>query len=154
MLEEDMKPEIVGLVQNVRYGVYESAIARDMIIACEAIGIPISPEQAATLAKHSLVGRVDAYNNGIPLSDAERAIAIRLTTIWLRSRIEEEGSKFTQEHYRDCERMVNFGERGLHIGHRIGDATGCAKMVSVLLITLTGMTLGIVFFLRALLFTN
>lgn len=139
---EQITPEQVSLVKNIPLG-GEATIATNIQTACIALDIQITPEQARTLAKHTLVGRVDAYDGGIPLTDAERAIALRLATIKLRAYVEEDGSIFTSEHLRDCERSVRFGERGLHIGHRIGDATGCASCFSILLIALTGMTFAV-----------
>ncbi len=106
----------------------EAGIARNIRRACEAMDITITPHQSLTLAKHMRVS-ADHYRNGVPLSDHERAIALRLTRLYLQGFCRKKGEPFTQEHEKDCERMVRFGERGLTIGHRIGEASGCFKVL-------------------------
>ncbi len=136
---EQVTPEQLSLVKNTHRGGSEARIAENIEAACIALGIQIAPEQARTLAKHTLVGHVDAYNSGIPLTDTERTIALRLETIKLRAYVEEDGSVFTSEHLADCERSVRFGERGLHIGHKIGDVVGCGSMFAILFVSLAGV---------------
>jgi hypothetical protein len=114
---------------------FEAGIARNFRRACDALDIPISPHQSLTLAKHLRVGG-EAYRTGIPLSDHERYIALHLYRIALRAYCEEQGEVFSDAEVRACEQMVDFGERGLHIGHKIGEASGCFQVIVLAVLSL------------------
>jgi hypothetical protein len=119
----------------------EAAIAQNIRKACVALGLSVTPHQSLRLAKHMRVG-ADHYRDGIPLSDTERRIALRFKTIYVRWYCEQNGKTFTQEHARDCERSVQFGERGLTIGHKIGEASGCFQtLLALTCVTFSGVTL-------------
>ena len=107
---------------------FEAGIARNIRRACEALNIPVTPHQSLTLAKHRRVG-ADHYRNGVPLSAPERSIALKLEEIYWRAFCQKKGVALTDEMARDYERRVRFGERGLHIGHKIGEASGCFQLV-------------------------
>ncbi|MEO2033578.1 MAG: hypothetical protein ABGZ35_15980 [Planctomycetaceae bacterium] len=124
----------------------EAGIAQNILYACEVLRLPVTPHQSLTLAKHMRVG-ADHYRDGIPLSDGERRIALRLRTVHIRWHVEQQGEIFTDEHARDSERMVRFGEHGLTIGHKIGEASGCFQVLLFVifatssLITATGISI-------------
>ena len=113
---------------------HEAGVARNYRIACEALGITITSRQAMTLAKHLRVG--DNYKNGIPLSEHERYIAQSLLRIQMQEYCRASGVAFSNVHEQDVIRMVNFGERGLHIGHKIGEATGCFQSLLICIVPL------------------
>lgn len=109
---------------------FEVLIARNIRHACEALNIAISPHQALTLATHTLVGQKNYRNGvGVPLSDRERDIALRLVTIRIRGICRKNGHTFDEALERECETIVRFGERGLTVGHKIGEATGCFQVL-------------------------
>lgn len=95
---------------------------RNVLIACDALNMPVSPSQALTLAKHRNVSNY--YTNGIPLSEYERKIAITLTTIDLEPHCKIEGAEFDDAHMEDVKHMVRFGENGITVLHKIGAASG------------------------------
>ena len=115
---------------------FELGIAHNIRLACEALGMLVSPHESLTLAKNMIVG-ADRYRNGVPLSDRERAIALRLTRIHLQECCRKNGELFTEAVEKDCERMVQFRERGLTVGHKIGEASGCFRIFITILLFLT-----------------
>ena len=116
----------------------ELGIARNIRRACDALGIPISPHQSLTLAKHMRVS-ANQYRNGVPLSDHERSIALRLFRIEFQTYCRKKGVPFTSVEERDCERMVQFRERGLTIGHKIGEASGCFHVLLIIVFSATSL---------------
>jgi hypothetical protein len=112
---------IIGIAHNIRR-------------ACDALELPISPHQSLTLAKNMIVGG-DHYRNGVPLSDHERDIALRLTRIHLQESCRKNGKTFTEKHEKDCRRWVQFRERGLTIGHKMGEASGCFRVFLILVLS-------------------
>lgn len=97
------------------------SIARNIRIACEIMKSPVSAHQSLTLAKHSLVNASAERPSGVPLSDTERRLAIRLREIWLEAECKKMNEPFTEEIRKDAARMVAFGERGRTTFHAVGD---------------------------------
>ncbi len=112
----------------------EVTIAWKIRRVCSAFDIPITPHQSLTLAKHLQVGE-KFYRNGVPLSDQERAIAVQIRKLHFEAECQKRGVPFTEEIEKDAERWVKFGEHGLTVGHKIGEATGCFQ--ALLLVALS-----------------
>jgi hypothetical protein len=108
--------------------------AQNVRAICDLRQIAVSEEQARRIAKNTLVGH-EYYSKGVPLTAEERAIAEEVRFESLVAFVKRHGGNLTEELLnalrRDARRLVEFGENGLTILHKIGDASGCFSSLFV-----------------------
>ena len=95
------------------------------------LGMPITEQQACSIAKNSLVPEVRAEPT--PLTAEERAIAAELYFHAVKAAVARHQGSITDKKARaEAERMVTVGERGLTNVQRIARAVGCLVVVGAL----------------------
>jgi hypothetical protein len=95
------------------------------------LGIPITDDQAYSIARNSLTPQVIA--EPAPLAADERAIAKELYFHAVKAAVARQGDSIKDRTARaKARRMVAAGERGLTTLHRISRASGCLVMAALL----------------------
>lgn len=87
---------------------------------CHQLHMTISEEQARNIAKNSLVSH-EWFSTGVPLSLAERMIAIEIHYQAQKVSLEKDGVELSDDEQRnEARRAIAFGEKGITILHKIG----------------------------------
>ncbi len=110
--------------------IHDISIATRIWSFCKRADIEITPKQTLTLARHQLVSTRKEYERGVPLTEPEREVAMKLLRLFLQKRVREDGVAWGYEHEQDVLRGVQFGERGLTAAHKLGRASGCFSVLA------------------------
>jgi hypothetical protein len=95
-----------------------------------ALNIPLSAEQAAAIARNSLVPEV--FSEPAPLAAEERAIAEELYFHAIKAAGERHGSKISDNAARrNAKKMVHDGERGVTSLQKFARTAGCLVVIVV-----------------------